>query len=588
MTNIPRPEYPRPQFVRDEWLNLNGTWTCEFDFSRSGQARKRYLATGFEQKILVPFCPESALSGIGYTDFIEQMYYHRKITVPASWRGKKILMHFGGVDYECRGYLDGECVGFHAGGSTSFHFDLTDRATPGKEQDFVLFVRDMIRDQVQPRGKQCPRALSSGCCYTRTTGIWQTVWLEPVDEFALKKCRIVPDLDNGCLGLEPEFFSVERGLRWQVKVSAAGKVVGEAEFSAATGSYQTVKLSAIRPWCPEDPFLYDLEFRVFRNGECVDFVRAYAGLRKIHIEGDKYFLNDRPLFLRFVLDQGFFPGGVWTAPTDNDLKRDIELAMSLGFNGARLHQKVFEPRYLYWADRLGYLVWGESPSWGVMLREPVDCPQLWQGLFNFQNEWREIVERDFNSPAIIAWSPTNEGVPGADKELFRCIIAWIYDATKRLDPTRPCNESSGYSHVRTDLWTVHCYRANAEEMKKDLGAKPVFMRDPEFERPAYHGQPYINDECGGFLYLPPDKTSRFADNTWGYYGIEIKTPEEFAELLRSEVECMAENPRCSGFCFTQLTDIEQEQNGVCTFERVPKAPVEMLRRAFTAGSDKRG
>ena len=340
MTNLPRPEYPRPQFVRDEWLNLNGTWTCEFDFSRSGQARKRYLSKGFEQKILVPFCPESTLSGIGYTDFIEQMYYHRKITVPKSWQGKKILMHFGGVDYECRGYLDGECVGFHAGGSTSFFFDLTDRATPGKEQDFVLFVRDVIRDQVQPRGKQCPRALSSGCCYTRTTGIWQTVWLEPVDEFALKKCRIVPDLDNGCFGFEPEFFSVERGLRWQVKVKAAGKTVGKGEFSAATGSYQTVKLSAIRPWCPEDPFLYDLEFRVFRNGECVDFVRAYAGLRKIHIEGDKYFLNDRPLFLRFVLDQGFFPGGVWTAPTDADLKGDIELAMSLGFNGARLHQKA--------------------------------------------------------------------------------------------------------------------------------------------------------------------------------------------------------------------------------------------------------
>lgn len=585
MKTIPRSEYPRPQFVRKEYVNLNGEWTCEFDFGRSGEARQRHLAKGFAQKIIVPFCPESELSGIGHTDFIEQMYYHRKIAIPARWKGKRILLHFGAVDYECKGYLDGKFIGMHAGGSSSFFFDITDAAAPGKSHDFVLFVRDLTRSGVQPTGKQSIEWKSAGCRYTRTTGIWQTVWMEAMDLSGLRKCRITPDLDNGMFAFEPVFFREERGLRWQITIKAEGKTVGKGEFAALSGQTQTIGLSLVRAWGPEDPFLYDIEFRVLRDGKAVDTVQSYAGLRKVHIEGDRLFLNNKELFVRLVLDQGFYRKGIWTAPTDADLKRDIELSMAAGFNGARLHQKVFEPRFHYWADKLGYLTWGESPSWGIRFHAPdASSLDLFEGLLNFQNEWREIVERDISVTSIIAWSPTNETGAGADKDLFRKIISRIYEQTKTLDPTRPCNECSGYQHVKTDLWTIHCYSKNVEELRRKMvETKPVFMNDPDFEKDAYRGQPYINDEFGGFLFVPPDKTGRFADNTWGYYGIEIKTPADFVKAIREQVECMTSDPRCSGFCYTQLTDVEQEQNGILTYDRIPKAPLKDLCRAFRAG-----
>ena len=587
MKEVPRSEYPRPQFVRKEYVNLNGEWTCELDFGRSGEARELHKAKGFAQQIIVPFCPESELSGIGHTDFIEQMYYHRKITVPAKWKGKRILLHFGAVDYECRGYLNGEPVGMHAGGSSSFFFDITDKAMPGRAQDFVLFVRDLTRSGVQPLGKQSVGYKSAGCYYTRTTGIWQTVWMEALDMSGLRRCRIMPDLDNGAFGFEPVFFRDERGLRFHVRIRAGKKLVGEGDFAACSGQKLSVSLSTIRPWCPEDPFLYDIEFRVLRDGKTVDTVQSYAGLRKVHIEGDRFFLNNKELFVRFVLDQGFYRKGIWTAPSDADLKKDIELSMAAGFNGARLHQKVFEPRFHYWADKLGYLTWGESPSWGIQLQDPAPCASLWEGLWNFQNEWREIMERDISVTSIIAWSPTNETICGPETELYRKILTRIYEQTRSIDPTRPCNECSGYEHAKTDLWTVHCYRKNVEELRKDLlETKPVFMRNPDFEKDAYCGQPYINDEFGGFLFIPPDKTGRFADNTWGYYGIEIKTPADFVKLIREEVACMASDPRCSGFCYTQLTDVEQEQNGILTYDRVPKAPLKELYKAFRAGKRK--
>ena len=583
MDRIPRPEYPRPQFVRKEWLNLNGVWTCEFDPGRSGVARGLCRSAGFTQTILVPFCPESKLSGVEHKDFIEQMFYHRKIAVPAEWTGKRILLHFDAIDYESAVYIDGKQAGTHFGGGTPFTVDITDAAAPGTEHDLVVMVRDFLRSGVQPGGKQCEDYYSAGVRYTRTTGIWQTVWMEPVDPFALKTCRITPDLDNASFSFSPEFFNDVSGLRWHIRVLAGDEVVGEGVFGAATRTSQTIRLKKVRAWSPQDPFLYDIEFTVMKDGKTIDRVRSYSGLRKVHIEGDRFFLNDTPLFFRFVLDQGFYPDGIWTAPSDEDLRRDIELSMAAGFNGARLHQKVFEPRFHYWADKLGYLTWGESASGDIFFCDHCefeDSVSLWKSFTLFLNEWREAVERDVNHPSIIAWTPANETGESRNWELARRLFTIIYDTTKSLDPTRPVNDCSGYRHVKTDLWTVHVYRKNAQELKEALETKPVFMKSPPFEKVAYHGQPYINDEFGGFLYLPPDKTSRFAQNTWGYYELEIKTPEEYIAKIAEQAEFMRSMPGLSGFCFTQLTDIEQEQNGVLTFDRTPKVPLKALHKAF--------
>ena len=280
MTDIPRPEYPRPQFVRNEWINLNGTaWTFEFDFGKSGIARGCHKATGFDTAINVPFCPESTLSGIGHTDFIEQLFYHRKLEIPADWEGKRILLHFGAVDYECVGYLNGVEVGRHTGGSSSFTFDLTGKALPGNTYDFVLFVKDDVRSGNQMSGKQSPRYESHGCFYTRVTGIWQTVWLEPVAMYGLKRCFITPDLDNGMFHFKPELYQEKPGMRLQIKVKAGGQEVGSAEMAAVSGMSCSVALSFINAWAPGNPFLYDIEYTLTDNGTVIDQVSSYCGLR---------------------------------------------------------------------------------------------------------------------------------------------------------------------------------------------------------------------------------------------------------------------------------------------------------------------
>jgi len=360
---IPRPEYPRPQFRREDWINLNGTWTYVFDFGKSGMQRGFAASTGFADEILVPFCPESELSGVRHTDFIEMMWYQRTIDIPVDWAGKRVLLHFGGVDYECEAFIDGVSMGRHWGGTSSFAFDVTAAVRPGASHNLVLYVRDETRSGVQPGGKQCSDYASRGCHYTRTTGIWQTVWLEAVSPYGLQDVYIVPNLDRSRFVITPRFYGVKRGLMLHVTLLADGKQISQATVPASNGVPVTLPIGAPRPWSPADPFLYDIAFQVLDDdGSVLDRVESYAGLRKVHVEGNRVYLNNEPIYLRLVLDQGFYPDGIWTAPSDTALKRDIELSMQAGFNGARLHQKVFEERFHYWADRLGYLTWGERSA----------------------------------------------------------------------------------------------------------------------------------------------------------------------------------------------------------------------------------
>ncbi len=424
--NIPRPEYPRPQFFRSSWINLNGDWTYTFDFGKSGKQRGLADSKGFEEKITVPFCPESPLSGVNYKDFIDAMWYQREIFVPGDWTGSKILLHFGAVDYQAEVFIDGVSVGKHWGGTSSFHFDIAPYVTTGKSHSLI-------------------------------------------------------------------------------------------------------------------------------------------------------FLNNEPYYLRLILDQGFYPDGIWTAPSDEALRKDIELSQNAGFNGARLHQKVFEERFHYWADKVGYLTWGESSSWGFDITSD-------SAARNFLTEWEEIVVRDRNHPSIIAWTPFNETWGGG--EHLERLIKNTYSLTKNLDPTRPVNDSSGGFHIQTDIWTEHTYEQDPKKLFDLLSPSlenGVWRRSPKNSIP-YGGQPYLIDEYGGIKWIPTSEL-KYAEDSWGY-GTDPKALEEFYERLEALTDVLLGFEHIFGFCYTQLTDIEQEQNGIYNYDRTEKFDMARIKKIISKPKEK--
>ena len=506
------------------------------------------------------------------------MWYHRKILVPTSWQGKRVILHFGGVDYESEAYINGESVGTHKGGSCSFSYDITEKIKFGEEADLVVRVEDVMNlmtGGTHPYGKQCFVYLSHGCSYTRTTGIWQTVWLEAVGKEGLSDCFLRPEIDEKKLYLTPSFYEAGEGLKWRARVLQEGNVVTEGEWEAVEGgAVSLIFPGEIRLWSPKDPYLYDVELEVVKDGVVVDAVKSYIGMRKYHCANGKLFLNNEPIFMRMVLDQGFYPDGIWTAPTDEALRHDIELSMAAGFNGARLHQKVFEERFHYWADKLGYLTWGEFPSWGC-------DPNLAEASENHEREWREVIKRDRNHPSIVAWTPWNETWEIKDKLQHEYSHVNSYRVCTQLDPSRPVNTSSGGTHYATDIWTVHMYQT-PDKLKDLLPQHPdgsYFENFPKVQLTKRHGQPYVVDEIGGIRFIPKGRKV-FAENSWGYNDTP-ETEEAFLERLRLTVKAFVDCPHIQGFCYTQLTDVEQEQNGVYNYDRSDKVPKEKLFAIFT-------
>jgi len=570
--SIPRPEHPRPQFRRDSWVNLNGTWTFALDPGKSGAEARWSESTGFDRLITVPFCPESELSGVGHTDFIEAMWYQRTIDVPADWAEKRVLLHFGAVDYECEVYIDGRSVGTHFGGTVGFAHDITPLVAPGASHNLVVRVVDDTRGGNQPRGKQCDTLNSRGCLYTRTTGIWQTVWLEAAAACGLANVHITPDLDGGRFVVTPTYHARGRGLTMRATLTDGEAPVARDQVPAAQGGAVVLKPDSPRPWSPADPFLYGLTLELLDGEAVIDTVSAYAGLRKVHVEGNRVMLNNAPLYQRLVLDQGFYPDGIWTAPGDEALKRDIELSMAAGFNGARLHQKVFEERFHYWADHLGYLTWGESSSWGCDVNTV-------QGARNFLTEWRDIVIRDRNHPSIIAWTPFNETGRVTDARQHTRLHVDAYDLCRALDPTRPVNDTSGYAHAKTDLWTVHRYEQDPAKLREDLTPDEdgVFRNLPDLEV-DYAGQPYLVDEFGGIKWNP-DLDDSDKQESWGY-GQTPKTIDDFYERLEALTGVLLDLDHVCGYCYTQLTDVEQEQNGIYRYDRSEKFDMARIAANF--------
>ena len=554
---IPRPEYPRPQWVRAEWLNLNGPWEFEMDQGRSGRERGLPVATRLAGVITVPFCPESVLSGVGYTDFIAGVWYRRTVTLPDAWAGKRVLLHFGAVDYDTEVWVNGQRVGTHRGGYASFTLEITAALQPG-ENVITVCAEDDTRSPLQPTGKQSNQYASYGCSYTRTTGIWQTVWLEAVPAAFLERPKITPDPANGAVLLEVPFTGVAAAVSMHAVASLDGQVVGEARVQPHGNTFRTqLSLSTVRCWEPGAPILYDLTLELVTPDGVIDRVESYFGLRALTIAPPAILLNGRPVFQRLILDQGFYPDGIYTAPTDEELRRDIERAQAMGFNGARLHQKVFEERFLYWADKLGYLVWGEMASWGLDVANPL-------ALERFQTEWLEILVRDFNHPSIVGWCPFNETYGWQNPQVLR----QTYLVTKAIDATRPVIDTSGYVHVITDVYDVHDYDQNPETFAARYapfaaGEEP-FRNQPTQEAP-YGGEPYFVSEYGGIWWNP----GQGDEKAWGY-GDRPRSAEEFIARYRALTEALLRHPRMCALCYTQLTDVEQEVNGLYTYDRRPK------------------
>ncbi|MCX7002968.1 MAG: beta-galactosidase [bacterium] len=591
-TPLPRAEYPRPQCVRPDWLCLNGAWQFEIDAGDSGLERG-LLQRDLAQRIVVPFCPESILSGIAHTDFMNVVWYRRSVCIPAAWAGRMVLLHFQAVDYDTTVWVNGTEVGRHRGGFTPFTCPLDGVAAPGDNITIVVRARDLQHEYARPVGKQSSPYANAGCHYTRTTGIWQTVWLEPVPRVHLGRPRITPNLAAGTLQLDLPVTNSRRGTRVQAVVRDARGDVCTAS-AAADADFTPQLLLAIpaarrRVWSPTDPFLYDLciELRD-ANDTVLDTITSYAGLRSVTIDGHAVLLNGTPLFQRLVLDQGYYPDGIMTAPSDAALRLDIELSMAAGFNGARLHQKVFEERFLYHADRLGYLVWGEFADWKNF------APNQWfeqPRSATFITQWLEVLQRDYSHPSIVGWCPLNETVEGLGDTMSALddVTRGMYLAAKAMDVTRPALDTSGYSHRVTDadIFDCHDYEADPAVLRQHhaglaTGAafSNIFEQALAFGKQGrepvnvpYRQQPFFVSEWGGIWWNPEVAAG---ESSWGY-GQRPKSIEEFYTRFEGLCMAMLDHPAMFGYCYTQLTDVFQEQNGIFHFDRRAKFDCARLR-----------
>lgn len=566
---IYRNEHPDPQFERESFVNLNGEWDFGFSFKskkykfsqNESTAAKIRSDESYPYKINVPFCPESVLSGIGHTDFINQAWYRKTVNIEKN--GKLVILHFGAADYLTTVLVNGKCAGRHKGGYTSFSFDITDLVNDGENEIFVL-CEDNVRDPLVCRGKQSEKKESSGCDYTRTTGIWQTVFIEYVPKNHIKSIKIYSNTEDCSVTVFAEFEGREP---FSCDVFFEDKCVGSISRSGVCSNrFFEIPLNEKHLWEAGNGRLYTMTLRF---GD--DTVKSYFGLREVRLDGFKFLLNGKSVFQRLVLDQGFYKDGIYTAPDDEAMINDIRISMECGFNGARLHQKVFEPRFLYHCDRMGYLVWGEYANWGIDYSNP-------ESVDVFINEWSEAVERDFNHPSIIGWCPFNETWDYKGKRQYDGLLKAVYQFTKAVDRTRPCIDTSGNFHVITDIYDVHDYSFDTEFFKNNydrLMTEGVLYEHVLKDNPGrqkYNGEPVFVSEYGGIKWVS-DKSIE----SWGY-GEDVKTEEEFLERYKGLTEALIGNSKMLGFCYTQLYDIEQEQNGLFTYEREKKFGDEIYEK----------
>ena len=561
------PEYPRPQFVRSDWLNLNGEWAFAFgDETDAADA----LAGRLDRKINVPFTYETELSGIHDTAQHNTVWYSRKISGKA---GRRTIINFDGADYVAEVYANGRPAGTHKGAYTRFSFDVTDLLV---DNEGVLTVKCTDDDlPVQVRGKQRWEAQSYGCWYVQTTGIWKTVWLEYTDDVRLTKLKITPDISDSSVTFDVAVNKPADDVEVKIAVSFDGRPVQTVSVIAGDID-NTVKVRLdsksityqAEQWCLWNPALYDVEVTVSRSGREVDRVGSYFGLREFTVREGKLLLNGGPFYAKLILDQGYWKESGMTPPSEQAIMDDIRLAREMGFNGVRKHQKNEDERFYYYADIMGFVVWCELPSNHWFSDEAVK---------DISAEWLDIVTQNYNHPSLVTWVLFNEswGVKGiASNPRHQNFAEGLFYMTKSIDTMRPVISNDGWYHAKSDILTLHHYEQNSSwlahlyDTKEKLtdgycGNSQLLPFAAGFK---YEGQPIIFTEFGGTHYA--------SDEGWGY-GASVHTHEEFLERFSSLIKAV-EDMDISGYCYTQLTDVEQETNGLLTVDRAPKVPIEKI------------
>ncbi len=584
-------EHPRPQLTRAHWEDLCGPWQFAVDDADEGVATRWWTDdAAFDRQIVVPFPPESRASGIADTGFHPVVWYRRRVSTAAVPAGERLLLHFGAVDYRADVWVNGQHVGDHEGGHTPFTVDVTGSlpaggpGTVGAELVVVVRAEDRPHDVTQPRGKQDWRLEPHSVWYDRTTGIWQPVWLERVPLVHVTDLHWVPDVPRASVGLELRLSRVpDRPLSVRVRLRLGEDLLGEQTVPVADDVlHTTIAVPAARnsqdlsrlTWSPQSPTLLDAEVTVLDDGRTVDEVRSYLGLRSVGFADGKFLLNGRPLFLRLVLEQGYWPDSLLAAPDAAALRREVELVKELGFNGVRIHQKVEDPRFLYWCDRLGVLVWGEMANAYVFSTTAIE---------RLTREWLDVVRRDRSHPCIVTWVPLNESWGVHDVESVPAqqhYVSALYHLTKALDPSRPAVGNEGWEHTDSDIWGVHDYGATGAGLRERYGDAAGVERSLREGRPyrrrvvlgdvPRRGRPIVLSEFGGLSFVPSPGERWFGYTT-------VRTADELVERFEDLVGALLDTTELAGFCYTQLTDVQHEDNGLLTEDRAPKVDPARIR-----------
>jgi len=574
-----RTEYPRPQFKRDAWLNLNGVWKFAFDDENVGEKNHWFENLSTSMRIQVPFTYETKASGIGDDTFHPVVWYQRTFTIPEDQRGKRVILRFQASDYFTKVWVNGQFVGEHKGGNAAFAFDITNVVKTEEENNLVVRVEDSM-SCYQPRGKQRWIDRNFGCWYVQTTGIWQTVWLEFLHSHHIQSVKMTPNVDNNSIRFDYCLNGLSNDhLRLETIISFKGKEIRRFSIQPQRTHFhfETDLLSEIFEWkvflwSPEEPNLYDVVFRLFEDDHLIDEVESYFGMRKISIKDGQVLLNNRPIYQKLLLDQGYWPDTLLTPPSDEAILEDIEKTLQMGFNGVRKHQKVEDERYLYWCDKKGLLVWSEMAATYEFSDEAVD---------NFTKEWLEIIQQYYNHPSIITWVPFNEswGIPNVayDKKQ-QAFTESIYYLTKAIDHMRPVIVNDGWEHTISDIITLHDYEEFGVQFYERYKDKELILENkiPHnkdkyafAEGYFYKGQPVIISEYGGIAFKD--------EKGWGY-GNQVENEEEFLERYKAITDAIKKLPYVSGYCYTQITDVQQEINGLLNEDRSPKIPLEKIKQ----------
>lgn len=579
-------DYPRPQFVRKNWENLNGIWDFSFDDSNVGEREKWYCGFKAERTIRVPFSYETALSGIGDETCHENVWYHRTICVDAEkLKGNRYMLHFEGSDFFTKVWVNGQFAGIHKGGYTRFSFDITELLHDG-ENDLTVKAEDSL-DMQQPRGKQRWQDHNYACWYVQTTGIWKTVWSEYVPEYSLASVKMTPDLNKFALELEFDIVAPEASMNGELLLETVvtfEDALVSKTVTAVTAKHMTASLDMTLKhdrshyyngpvWTPDAPNLYDVEFRLLQKQRVLDEVGSYAAMRDIRIDGQNILLNNMLLYQKLILAQGYWKDSHLTAPDEDALIRDIDSVHELGYNGLRMHQKTEDERFLYWCDVKGMLVWSEAPSAFLYSDYAAD---------EFMREWLEQVKQQYNHPCVITWTPVNEswGVNKVQTNVHQQhFTEAVYHATKMIDPYRPVIVNDGWVHTISDIITLHDYEASGvrfleryADPQKILSNEVYFNnRYPAFaEGYVYRGQPVMISEFGGIALND-------AQEGWGY-GEKVKNKEAFVARFDDIVSAVKALPYVCGYCYTQLTDVQQEINGLLDIERNYKIDPQIVKQ----------